>query len=443
MNKSKIKTVSVIGLGKLGSPILACFASKDYQAVGIDVNLQNVRSIVDFKAPVKEPGLQEMIDINKERISATSDWNELILNSAVSFIVVPTPSVEDGSFSNDYAVAACNEIGKAIRGKKDFHLVVMVSTVMPGSSEKIIIPALENASGKKCGVDFGYCYSPTLIALGSVIKNFLNPDVVMIGESDINSGQMLENFYRSVFENEPKIQRVKPVEAELAKISLNTFVTTKISFANMLGQLCEKIPGANVDNVSKILGADSRIGPKYLKAGTAYGGPCFPRDNRALIRTAENLGVDVPIPKATDKVNRKQTELLLAKIEALLIKAPNKKIGVLGMAYKLDTDVIEESAGYHLVSKLISGNASVVIYDALAADAVRNAFGNKIEYASSLDDFLIKADFIVITNPYSDLALKINGQSVKGKIILDLWRVLDAGNLFAKLLPFGVGENNS
>src|SRR5262249_52271792 len=150
-----------------------------------------------------------------------------------------------------------------------------------------IIPALEAASGKKAGVDFGYCYSPTLIALGSVVRDFMNPDLVMIGETDARSGKMLESLYNSIFDSKPKFHHVKPAEAELAKISINTFVTTKISFANMLGEIAGKMSGVNVDNVTKILGSDSRIGPKYLRAGGSYGGPCFPRDNRALVHTAE------------------------------------------------------------------------------------------------------------------------------------------------------------
>ena len=418
-----IKRVSVVGLGKLGSPIVASFASHGYETIGLDINSDFVQALAVHRAPVKETGLQELIEKNKERIFATSDWNELVSCSDASFLVVPTPSDPDGGFSNRFVLDACEKLGAALRHKKAFHVIIVVSTLMPGSSDREIIPAIERASGKKAGKGFGYCYSPTLIALGSVIQNFLHPDLVMIGESDPRSGEMLESFYRTVVGERPAIHRVNPAEAELAKISINTFVTTKISFANMLGMVAEGLGGVNVDRVTKILGSDSRIGPKYLTAGGSYGGPCFPRDNRAFSRVAELAGVETHIPQATDATNRKQITNIARRVEEVLGGVPGP-VGIVGVAYKLDTDVVEEAMGMHLASLLAQHGFRVIVYDPLAIGSARKALGDSVDYADSLAECFQKTRAVIITNPYRSIAVEITPEMARGKTIIDCWRVL-------------------
>jgi UDPglucose 6-dehydrogenase len=421
----KIKRVSVVGLGKLGSPIVACFASKGYSAIGLDVLPASVQALKEHRAPVSETGLQDLITANAERISGTSDWNEAIMGSDASFIVVPTPSNPDGAFTSKYVVDAVEHIGEVLKNKKDFHLVSVVSTVMPGSSEKEIIPALERTSGKKAGKDFGYVYSPTLIALGSVVRDFMNPELVMIGESDPRSGAMLEEVYATVFNSKPTFHHVKPMEAELAKISLNTFITTKISFANMLGSIADKMGGrevVNVDNVTKILGSDSRVGSKYLKAGGSYGGPCFPRDNRALVRAAELAGAKTYIPQATDQTNRDFIEDLAQKAELHLSKNPQARVAVMGLSYKLNTEVVEEAMGLNLAKRLAEKNVSVIVYDPVALVAARKVLGDTVQYADTAEDCIAHADVVVIANPYQFDAIQTD--LLKGKPVIDCWRVL-------------------
>jgi UDPglucose 6-dehydrogenase len=418
-----IKRVSVVGLGKLGSPIVASFASRGYETVGLDVNPALVEALAAHRAPVSETGLQELIERNRERIFVTSDWNELIARSDASFIVVPTPSGADGAFSNAFVLAACEKLGAALRFKETFHLVVVVSTMMPGSSRNEIIPALERASCKDSGTGFGYCYSPTLIALGSVIRNFLNPDLIMIGQSDPRSGEMLESFYRTVVGCHPTIHRVNTAEAELAKISINTFVTTKISFANMLGMVADGLGNVNVDRVTEILGSDSRIGPKYLRAGASYGGPCFPRDNRAFSRAAELVGVDTDIPQATDRTNRKHITNVVQRVKAVLGGARGP-VGIVGLAYKLDTDVVEEAMGIHVALSLANEGYTVLVYDPLAGASARNALGSTVSYAASLEDCIAPSRCVIITNPYYSLASESIRRIMMDRIVIDCWRVL-------------------
>ncbi|MFN3329538.1 MAG: nucleotide sugar dehydrogenase, partial [Pyrinomonadaceae bacterium] len=294
-----VERISVIGLGKLGASMAACFAYRGFEVIGVDISPKVVDAVNSGKAPVQETGLDDLISANKERIRATLSHEEAVLNSDISFVIVPTPSDERGAFSLQYAAWAYKEIGKALAKKNGYHNVVLTSTVLPGSTRQVLMPVLEKESGKKAGKDFGVCYSPEFIALGSVIRDFLNPDFTLIGELDERCGEQLEQLYSKVVENGAPSARMSIENAELTKIAVNTFVTTKITFANMLAEICEKIPGGNVDVVTKALGMDSRIGHKYLKGALGYGGPCFPRDNIALSFIAKELGVSAELAKIT------------------------------------------------------------------------------------------------------------------------------------------------
>ncbi|MER3425348.1 MAG: UDP-glucose/GDP-mannose dehydrogenase family protein, partial [Nitrospiraceae bacterium] len=238
-----------------------------------DVLSRNVDLINRGEAPVIEPGLSELIAANRRHLRATSDYRTATHESDASFIIVPTPSDEKGGFSLRYVKAAIREIGRALKGKKTYHLVVVTSTVLPGSTQFGLLPLLEQESGKRCGEAFGLCYNPEFIALGSVIHDLLNPDFILIGESDRRAGQELEDLYKVFCDNHPPVKRMNFVNAELTKIAVNTFVTTKITFANMLAGICEELPGGNIDTVSEALGMDTRIGSRYLRSATA--GPAF------------------------------------------------------------------------------------------------------------------------------------------------------------------------
>jgi UDPglucose 6-dehydrogenase len=357
-----MQTISVIGLGKLGSPFLATCASRGFDVIGLDVNSHFVDLLNQGKAPVDEPNLAQLILKNRKNLKATSDYSEAVNNSDITFIIVPTPSTKNGAFSNEYVVRAVGKIGKILAKKDKFHLVVVVSTIMPKSMDNEIIPALENASGKKLNRDFGICYNPEFIALGSVIDNLLNPDFVLIGESDKNSGKTLESFYHKFCVNKPPIVRMNFVNAEIAKIALNSYITTKISFANTLAQISERVPNGDVDQITAAIGLDKRIGSKYLKGAMPYGGPCFPRDNRAFSSFAKEVGVEASLAKATDLVNENMIAQIVKKVEKTATNK-NSKIAILGLAYKPDTDVAEESAGVKVANLLSKKDVKIYVWD--------------------------------------------------------------------------------
>lgn len=268
----------------------------------------------------------------------------------LSFVVVPTPSDARGAFSLQYAVWAFEEIGRARRAKTGYHNVVLTSTVLPGSVRYGLRPVLERESGKKCGPDFGLCYSPEFIALGSVIHNFLNPDFTLIGEFDERCGSQLEACYASIMENSPPCKRMTIENAEPTKVALNTFVTTKIAYANMLAELCENIQGGDIDVVTDALGSDTRIGHKYLKGAISYGGPCFPRDNVALGFIARAIGSKADISETTDHHNRSFVEKIVARLHPMIPRGAT--VSILGLAYKPYSHVIEESAGIYLAKAI-------------------------------------------------------------------------------------------
>jgi UDPglucose 6-dehydrogenase len=418
--------VSVIGLGKLGACMAAAFASRGFSVIGVDAHPQAVDLINQGRAPVEEPDLQETITAHKARLRATRCHTEAIHESALTFVIVPTPSDQQGFFSLTEVARAFQQIGTALADKKDYHLVVLTSTVLPGATRYGLLPILEAASKKKCGRDFGLCYSPAFIALGSVIKDFLNPDFTLIGEFDDKAGMRLELCYAELMKNKPACQRMSLENAELTKIALNAFVTTKITFANMLASLCERIPGGDVDTVTNALGCDTRIGPRYLKGGLGYGGPCFPRDNLALISLSAALKIPGEISEATDRTNRRIPSQAADGLRPYLQKGST--VAVLGLTYKPFSHVIEESQSIQLINELMKAEANIIAYDPLIKPGDLNDVPNgiKIKIATSLEECVAHADVVVVTTPahlFKDLKVElINGG--KPATVIDFWRLL-------------------
>lgn len=436
-------TLSVIGLGKLGSPMAAVFAAKGFNVIGLDYNTTFVEMLNMGKAPVQEPLLQDMIDKGRARLRATIDYNDAIQNSDVTLIIVPTPSGPDGFFSNKFVIESIEQIGTALRGKSSYHLVVVTSTVMPGSTGGEIRQALERTSGRVVGADMGLCYNPEFIALGSVVRDMLQPEMILIGESDQKAGDILEFIYKNSTDSNPEIQRLNFVNAELCKISVNTFVTTKISYANMIADMCDHLPEADAALVTHAVGADSRIGRKYLRGAIGYGGPCFPRDNKAFAALGRRLGVNCSLAEATDDVNEHQIQRLIGAVEAST--NPGDCIAILGMSYKPLTPVIEESQGVKIAGLLANMGYRVLIADPLANEAAKAVLGNAVTAATSVKEAVAGAATVVITVPWpefnelsrDDLALS------DGKVtVIDPWGIVEAAKLGSevRLIKLGRGD---
>jgi len=330
-----------------------------------------------------------------------------VYDSGIVFIVVPTPSLATGAFSLEYVKSVTQKIGFALAHAIPYKLVVLVSTVNPGDTESLAAE-IETISGKRCGPDWGMCYNPEFIALGLVLKGLDMPDLVLIGESDSTAGAVLDNFYRKMFYSKtrayyPQVHRMSLASAELAKLLINCYVTMKISFANMVGMLAEATPGGYVDQITDAIGADRRIGKMYLTSGLGFGGPCFPRDNKALMRYACQRGVLTLLPEATIATNRYVLVSLIDTIETN--RHPGDLVGILGLTYKQDTVVITEATGIDLLKYL--GDLAIG-YDPLLP-----------LYRDNRDAIWKSADVLVVTlplNEFKDLS------DTKARVIIDPWR---------------------
>lgn len=369
--------ISVIGLGKLGLCTAACFAANGHRVVGVDNNSVHIAKLQAGKCPIFESGLPELLETARANMAFTTDYTKAVRETDVTLIIVPTPSNLDGAFSNAYLEAVLKELGPELKEKDGFHIIDIVSTVMPGSCDMAFRPLLEGLSGKICGKNFGLVYNPEFIALGSVIRDFLHPDMVLIGASDAYSGNTVRDLYASMVQSSPQYSVMNLINAEIAKLSLNCFVTMKISFANELAAICTETPGADVDTVTTALGADSRIGPKYLKGGLGFGGPCFPRDNRAMQHYAATKGLDLRLSPAVTRVNDDVVDRLFATITGLVTQPG--PVALLGLAYKPGTHIVEESPAVGLAYRLAGAGYTLRLHDPLAVKLPSQEFGQLCE----------------------------------------------------------------
>lgn len=435
--------ISVIGLGKLGAPMLAVFAHKGFEVIGLDLNPAFVDAINAGQAPVVEPNLQELIDSSRSRIRATLDMREAVLNTDVTFIIVPTPSGSDLFFRNDYVIDALQSIGGALREKQGYHVVVVTSTVMPGSMDGVLRETIEKAAGRKVGEHLGFCYNPEFIALGSVVRDMMNPDMLLIGESDEKAGAFLEAIYRQSTESNPEFQRMSWVNAELCKIAVNTYVTTKISYANMIAEMCDCLNGADADVVTAALGADSRIGKKYIRGAIGYGGPCFPRDNKAFAALGRRLGIRPDIAEATDIINDHQTVRLQNVIQNAA--APGSRVAILGLSYKPNTPVIEESQGLALAAALSDAGYNVSVTDPEAMSSLPAALPARVVRAESAEAAVKDADVAVIMTAwaaYRELPGSLFGKGAKAQTVIDPWRIIRAEELDPSVRYIRLGKGD-
>lgn len=434
--------LSVIGLGKLGACTAACFAARGFDVIGVDINEDSVGAINRGEMPVYEPHLQDVITAAGTRLRATTEYADAIAATDITFLIVPTPIRPDGQFSDQYLAEALTQLALALgRTRKPYHVFVITSTVSPGTTVGRLIPLIERVSGKRLGRDFGVCYNPEFIALGSVIRDFLKPDLVLVGESDRRAGRPLATIYRQVCQNKPPIARMSIVSAEITKLSLNAFVTMKISFANTLASICEAIPGAELDRITEALGADRRISPYTLKGGLPFGGPCFPRDNRAFAAFAGRFDVDAKLAKACDEMNQYRAERVANLVMRQISSVSRQKVSILGLAYKANTPVVEESPAIQIIGRLLQKRAEITVYDPLAMDGARAVFGDRIRYAASVRDCVADSSVCVITTQADEFRCIDDSHFAQARtVVIDCWRLLDPRNLGAgvEYVPIGM-----
>ena len=396
--------VSVFGLGYVGCVSAACFAREGHSVIGVDVAQAKVDMLNDGKATIVEHGIAELVaQVRTDgRMRATTDVSDAVQNSDVSLICVGTPSKPNGSLELTYVERVCAQIGAALRDKASRHTVVVRSTVLPGSTHEVAIPALEHSSGKKAGGDFGVCMNPEFLREGSSIKDFFEPPFTLIGCDDADDAAPVAQLYASI----PAPLHITATRvAEMIKYACNSFHGLKVGFANEIGSICKAL-GIDSHEVMRLFCEDTKlnISAAYLRPGFAFGGSCLPKDLRAITYRARQLDVSTPILSATLESNDEQIERAFEMIMAL----GKKRVGILGLAFKAGTDDLRESPNVTLIERLIGKGVKVAIYDrevtqAQIIGANREYIEREIPHISrlmrdSIDGVLNDSDVIIIGN---------------------------------------------
>ena len=387
-----------------------------------------------------ESQYDELIKQLRNSFTATTDHRDAIEKTDISFVLVATPSIGDGRFSNRYVKSALRSLAEAFgKSRKPYHLFVISSTVVPGSTEKTFIPLIEQYSGRKYRRDFDVCFDPDFVALGTVVRDFERPDLVIIGESSPEAGDRVAAIHRKASANDPPIHRMSLISAEVAKVSLNAYITMKISFANTVANLCERIPGADVDAITRAIGDDRRISPHYLRGGLAFGGTCFPRDTKAFMTISRQYELDPVLLSAVEDVNLEQNRHLAALVTRNL--TDDHRVSVLGLAFKDKTPVIEASPAISLIQELVIDDVDVTVFDPLAMDSVRTVFDDEITYAASVEECLNSSPVCVVTLMSAEYKAAVEAYSGNLPLtVIDCWRQIEAAKLATNVHLIEIGR---
>jgi GDP-mannose 6-dehydrogenase len=351
--------VSIFGLGYVGSVMAACLASRGNTVIGVDPNAGKVKSVGSGSSPIVEPGIQELVSSATANglLRATTDVAEALENSDISFLCVGTPSLSNGKLDLRSVERVCQEIGGAVRRKKAHHTVVLRSTVLPGTTETLVIPVLEQASGLRAGVDFNVCVNPEFMREGTALRDFLEPSITVLGANSQEHLQPIRQLYADIpgrfFEVPIKV-------AEMVKYACNCFHALKVTFANELSRLENEL-GVDPFAVAEILCADTKlnISPAYLKPGFAFGGSCLPKDLRAVTYCAKQMDVKLPLLEAILPSNQEHVERALENI----LSTGKKHIAVLGLSFKAGTDDLRESPFVQVIKRLLGEGCKIRVWD--------------------------------------------------------------------------------
>ena len=412
--------VSVIGLGKVGCVMAALYASRAHEVLGIDVNEDLIERLSSAECPYIEADLDALLGESQGRLRFSLPGDEAILGSEIISVIVPTPSLAEGAYDHSHVKVVMRDIAQMLPRFSKPPLIVLASTVTPQASIGEFIPILEEISGLRVDEGFHFVYSPQFIALGSVVADLSSPDLVLVGASSQIAAAVYTDFQKSIVPVGTPFKVMAPTSAEIAKIAINTFVTMKISFANMIGEISEASQGADPYGVLDAVGADTRIGSKYLKPALGYGGPCFPRDNAALSAYAQSVNVAAPLGLAADQVNGRQPHKIVRQVQALA--TPGTTVALLGLSYKSDTPITEQSQALEIASNLVESGYSVIAFDPLVPPGQCENLDPRVKHSHDIDDVLLAADALVVATPWSGLAEKL--RSVDPSKVIDPWRVL-------------------
>ena len=384
--------ISIAGTGYVGLVTGVTFASLGHDVVLVDVIPEKVAMVNEGRSPIYEKGMESLLRklVSEGKIRATESMDSAVSGTDVTFIAVGTPSAADGSMDLRYIRSVSEDIGKALSGKKGYHLVVVKSTVLPGTTERFVLPTIEKASNKRAGEGFGVAMNPEFLREGVALEDSMHPDRIVLGVLSGRDEHIMREIYSAM---DTDVFVTTPASAEMIKYASNAFLATKISFSNEIANICDRI-GVDVDDVMKGVGMDHRISPYFLNAGAGFGGSCFPKDVKALISAAREHDYRPGLLEEVLDINERQP-LRMIELAERFGELRGKRIAVLGLSFKPDTDDIRESRAIPLVRELVKRGAGVIAYDPKAVENFRALFPD-IEYSESAEKALEKAEICMI-----------------------------------------------
>lgn len=419
--------IAIVGTGYVGLVSGACFAEMGIDVTCVDIDPEKVKCLLEGEIPIYEPGLEELVRRNVEagRLHFTTDLLPCLDNVEVVFSAVGTPPDEDGSADLQYVLEVARTFGRNI---KKYTILVTKSTVPVGTAKKVKAVIEEELTKRDEQIDFEVASNPEFLKEGAAIKDFMSPDRVVVGVESDRAKKVMERLYRPFQMNNYRLYFMDIPSAEMTKYAANAMLATRISFMNDIANLCDLV-GANVDMVRKGIGADTRIGSKFLYPGCGYGGSCFPKDVKALARTAREYGYTMGVIEAVEAVNERQKEIVVKKLQDKLGTLRGKTIALWGLAFKPETDDMREAPALVVIEKLLEAGASVKVYDPVAMDECRRRIGDRVVYCKDMYDVVIDADALAVLTEWKEF--RIPSWSVI-KRVMKQSVLVDGRNIYSK-----------
>ena len=419
--------IASVGTGYVGLVSGACFAEMGIDVTCVDINPEKIKCLLNGEIPIYEPGLDDLVKRNVEagRLHFTTDLTTCLDNVEVVFSAVGTPPDEDGSADLQYVLEVARTFGRNI---KKYTILVTKSTVPVGTAKKVKAVIEEELTERGEQIDFEVASNPEFLKEGAAIKDFMSPDRVVVGVESDRAKKVMERLYRPFQMNNYRLYFMDIPSAEMTKYAANAMLATRISFMNDIANLCDLV-GANVDMVRKGIGADTRIGSKFLYPGCGYGGSCFPKDVKALARTAREYGYTMGVIEAVEAVNERQKEIVVKKLQDKLGTLRGKTIALWGLAFKPETDDMREAPALVVIEKLLEAGASVKVYDPVAMDECRRRIGDRVVYCKDMYDVVIDADALAVLTEWKEF--RIPSWSVI-KRVMKQSVLVDGRNIYSK-----------
>ena len=419
--------IAIVGTGYVGLVSGACFAEMGIDVTCVDINPEKIKCLLNGEIPIYEPGLDDLVKRNVEagRLHFTTDLTTCLDNVEVVFSAVGTPPDEDGSADLQYVLEVARTFGRNI---KKYTILVTKSTVPVGTAKKVKAVIEEELTERGEQIDFEVASNPEFLKEGAAIKDFMSPDRVVVGVESDRAKKVMERLYRPFQMNNYRLYFMDIPSAEMTKYAANAMLATRISFMNDIANLCDLV-GANVDMVRKGIGADTRIGSKFLYPGCGYGGSCFPKDVKALARTAREYGYTMGVIEAVEAVNERQKEIVVKKLQDKLGTLRGKTIALWGLAFKPEADDMREAPALVVIEKLLEAGASVKVYDPVAMDECRRRIGDRVVYCKDMYDVVIDADALAVLTEWKEF--RIPSWSVI-KRVMKQSVLVDGRNIYSK-----------